>query len=278
MTAIRLLSPSGLPIEISQDVLVGRDPSCDVVLTDGSVSRRHARIERRDSDWAVIDQGSANGTFIDGQRTSEAVIRQGQHLRFGALEYRVEIAAESSEATILHPAPSTRPAPPPPPPVHAGVMRSTSTTPPEKPLTPRKSKSPLFWITTGGCGCLTIVALLLVAIVAIPFGFAFIGTRDAIHAVETQLTDIRNGKLASVYDRLSADYKSRLGPEEFEFYVESHSILSEYASISFSGRSRQNDEVKLQGKLTSASGRQAPIAVFLVKESGTWRIKDISLE
>jgi pSer/pThr/pTyr-binding forkhead associated (FHA) protein len=58
MAAIRLISSSGSPIEISQNVLVGRDPSCDVVLTDGSVSRRHARIELRETGWAVIDQGS----------------------------------------------------------------------------------------------------------------------------------------------------------------------------------------------------------------------------
>jgi hypothetical protein len=125
---------------------------------------------------------------------------------------------------------------------------------------------------------LLLAILIMLAVVGIPLGLAFYGTRDAAHTVEAQLTDIRKGDLASAYDRLSADYKSRIGPEEFEFYVESHSILTEEAAVSFSSRSRQNNDVKLEGTLTSASGRQVPIVVLLVKEGGTWRITKISLE
>jgi len=41
------------PVEITKDqVMVGRDPTCDVILNDGSVSRKHARIERRGGGWA----------------------------------------------------------------------------------------------------------------------------------------------------------------------------------------------------------------------------------
>ena len=126
---LRLVPASGAPIEIGQDqVLVGREPTCDVVLTDGSVSRKHARLEKRGRIWTVVDQGSANGTFVDSQRVTETTLRTGQELRFGSVTFRVEIEgeeaaaatmlAEAPEATVVHtaPPPPPRPAAPPPPP------------------------------------------------------------------------------------------------------------------------------------------------------------------
>ena len=79
MAALRLVPTSGAaPIDVSSDnALVGREPTCDVVVSDGSVSRKHARLERRGEDWAVVDQGSANGTFVDSQRIVETVLRTG---------------------------------------------------------------------------------------------------------------------------------------------------------------------------------------------------------
>jgi FHA domain-containing protein/uncharacterized protein DUF4864 len=125
---LRLVPASGAPIEIGQDqVLVGREPICDVVLTDGSVSRKHARLEKRGRIWTVVDQGSANGTFVDSQRVTETTLRSGQELRFGSVTFRVEIEGEEAagatiltdapEATVVHsaPPPPPRPAVPPPP-------------------------------------------------------------------------------------------------------------------------------------------------------------------
>jgi hypothetical protein len=104
VAALRLVPPSGAPVEITKDsVLVGRDPSCDLVVADGSVSRRHARVERRGESWAVVDQGSANGTFIDSQRITDSVLRNGQELRFGAVPYHVELEGDEDDtgATII---------------------------------------------------------------------------------------------------------------------------------------------------------------------------------
>src|SRR5687768_3645065 len=109
MAVLRLVPSQGppIPLEITQDVaVVGREPTCDLVVSDGSVSRKHATIERRGNGWAVVDQGSANGTFVDSQRVTELELRNGQELRFGAMAYRVEIEADDAGgATILTTAP-----------------------------------------------------------------------------------------------------------------------------------------------------------------------------
>ena len=102
MATLRLVPDSGAPHELRGDAaLVGREAGCDVVVSDGSVSRKHARLERRAEGWTVVDQGSANGTFVDSQRVAEAVLRPGQEVRFGAVRFRVEIEGDDIEATVV---------------------------------------------------------------------------------------------------------------------------------------------------------------------------------
>jgi hypothetical protein len=122
-TPLRLVPANGAPVEIrAERVLVGRDPAADVVLNDPSISRRHAVIERRGVFWVVLDQQSANGTWIEGRRVTEAALENGQRLRLGAVEFTVAGAeAKAGPAAAAVPAaarayvrPAAGPAHPPP--------------------------------------------------------------------------------------------------------------------------------------------------------------------
>jgi len=107
MATLRLVPASGSPVEVKGDsALVGREPGCDVVVSDGSVSRKHARLERRGSGWAVVDQGSANGTFLDSQRVAEAAIQSGQEIRFGQVAFRAEFESDDDLAATMMATPS----------------------------------------------------------------------------------------------------------------------------------------------------------------------------
>ena len=56
MATLRLVPVSGPAIDdVKDQSMVGRDPSCEIVVTDGSVSRRHARLEQRAGAWWVVD-------------------------------------------------------------------------------------------------------------------------------------------------------------------------------------------------------------------------------
>jgi hypothetical protein len=71
----------------SAEASVGRQQSSDLVLDwDGQVSRLHARFERVDGGWVVVDDGlSRNGTFVNGERLSgRHRLSDGDSLRFGA--------------------------------------------------------------------------------------------------------------------------------------------------------------------------------------------------
>lgn len=65
-------------------VSLGRHPDNDIVLDDLSLSRFHARIERRGDRYVVVDLGSQNGVFINGVRiTGESVVRPGDRIGMG---------------------------------------------------------------------------------------------------------------------------------------------------------------------------------------------------
>jgi pSer/pThr/pTyr-binding forkhead associated (FHA) protein len=67
-------------------VHVGRSTKNDIVIADKSVSSAHAKLQRRGSDWYVIDDGSKNGTHVAGQRVSGERKLSGEcEIRFGGV-------------------------------------------------------------------------------------------------------------------------------------------------------------------------------------------------
>jgi len=71
--------------------VVGRTPNAGVYVPDAMVSRRHALIRVARNHLDVLDLGSRNGTFLNGQLVRGARgLFPGDKLRFGSLEYEVE--------------------------------------------------------------------------------------------------------------------------------------------------------------------------------------------
>ena len=64
--------------------LLGRSPSCTLVLEDDYASNRHARIFPQHGGWWVEDLGSTNGTYVDDERISAPVeLTPGRQVRIG---------------------------------------------------------------------------------------------------------------------------------------------------------------------------------------------------
>ncbi len=64
-------------------VVVGTERTCDVVLTDAFVSRRHCSIAPHAHGFAIADLGSKNGTLIDGVAVGKVVAPPGVAIRIG---------------------------------------------------------------------------------------------------------------------------------------------------------------------------------------------------
>lgn len=56
------------------EMLIGRSPFCDIVLDHPAVSELHCQIDRQDEMYLLADQGSTNGTFINGKRHKSHVL------------------------------------------------------------------------------------------------------------------------------------------------------------------------------------------------------------
>ncbi len=77
---------------------VGRGAHNDIVLTDDTVSDSHAKIQKREAGWFLVDMGSSNGTYAGGQRINGEVPLTGQaSVRFGAIRGAFAPAAESRD-------------------------------------------------------------------------------------------------------------------------------------------------------------------------------------
>jgi hypothetical protein len=73
-----------------RQLVVGRHQACDVVLSDLSVSRRHARLIPRDGRWIPQDLASTNGTIVNGLRVGRCELRPGDCILVGAERLRVD--------------------------------------------------------------------------------------------------------------------------------------------------------------------------------------------
>jgi uncharacterized RDD family membrane protein YckC len=85
-------------------VSIGRDPSNDVVLPDAMVSRRHAVIEYRGSQYFLRDCNSSNGSLVNGDRVSERNLRDGDLVAIGTARLLFREEMEDAGAKVVpHP-------------------------------------------------------------------------------------------------------------------------------------------------------------------------------
>jgi two-component system, NtrC family, response regulator HydG len=80
-------------------IYIGQSASCDVVLADSHVSRRHAAIDLVDRP-RIVDLGSTNGTVLDGVHVVEAFLRGGDTLKVGSSTLVLELNANQGETPI----------------------------------------------------------------------------------------------------------------------------------------------------------------------------------
>ncbi|HZS41593.1 MAG TPA: GGDEF domain-containing protein [Polyangia bacterium] len=94
---------------IEGELLIGRDPQAALRLPDDeSVSRKHARVTALPVEGGgalITDLGSANGTFVDGEKVDESVLKEGAKIRVGqtnVLKFaRYDTIEESAQRQLL---------------------------------------------------------------------------------------------------------------------------------------------------------------------------------
>src|SRR5476649_1154409 len=100
---------TGRAHELSVDrTTIGRVEDNTFQIADPSVSSHHCEVHLRGGDIVIRDLNSTNGSFINGNKTEEGVLKPGQVLRLGQVELKLEAEGAASASPS---APSPAPAP-----------------------------------------------------------------------------------------------------------------------------------------------------------------------
>ena len=177
-------------------VNIGRADYNDVVLPDESVSTTHAKLQRREGVWILVDLDSTNGTFVDGdQIKEEAPLAPGATIRFGDVSVVFEPTDDGAEVArgggtrVMEqmvmsppprPAPPTKPnpavpasAPAKPPAAKPGAKPAAAKPVPAKPVQPKPKPGakppPPVAQQKKGKGCGGSAAVLLLGIVGLVY-------------------------------------------------------------------------------------------------------------
>ena len=80
-----------LEFTLQRELVIGRDPGCDIPFADGSVSRRHSRIFLANDVVYIEDLGSQNGTQLNGSRIEMAhILRSGDVITAGDVTFKLK--------------------------------------------------------------------------------------------------------------------------------------------------------------------------------------------
>ena len=79
------------------NVILGRDPRVEVPLQDSAISREHCRVEISPGGCRLVDLGSRNKTFLNGDPVEQSWLKDGDLLVIGDSELRFEDEAQLVE-------------------------------------------------------------------------------------------------------------------------------------------------------------------------------------
>lgn len=84
-----------------ETLTIGRSPDNDLVLNRQSVSRRHARVERRGDTFVIQDLQSGNGTLVAGRRVDKHLLKDGDAIQIGDARLVYKAVFSCDDLTVL---------------------------------------------------------------------------------------------------------------------------------------------------------------------------------
>ena len=91
----------GKETPIARSMVIGRQAECDLQVTEGLPSRRHAQLHLAEDGVWLEDLKSANGTFVNGVRIEQKTkLSPGDRIRFDVEEFEFRAPAPAAPALL----------------------------------------------------------------------------------------------------------------------------------------------------------------------------------
>lgn len=82
------------------ELLIGRDPNCDVAMMDEALSAHHARLAYHHGQWWLEDLNSTNGTYLNREKlTTAAVVITGDKFKCGNTVFDIDVEENNGLST-----------------------------------------------------------------------------------------------------------------------------------------------------------------------------------
>ena len=164
--------------------VIGRDPACEIVVSDPKCSRRHAVLEAGPQGITIRDAGSANGVFVNDRKVERASLSEGDLVRLG--DVVLKVLPEDMPGTLMmgpEDMDGAAPVTPPPPAAPAGppsrrpaeasapprpASRPSAAAPPASAPRPRPEPRPRAAPAPGAARPLTVTLLAVLWLLSIP--------------------------------------------------------------------------------------------------------------
>jgi pSer/pThr/pTyr-binding forkhead associated (FHA) protein len=132
--------------DLSQELLtIGRSSANDISITDPEISRKHSRLVKQGTDYAIEDLGSTNGTFVNERRiVGLTPLHDGDIIEFGeAVRLLYEAESTLPVDVPVPPLPQPEPEPAPPEPVEVEAEPEPQR-PAPRPVPPQVPAAPAY--------------------------------------------------------------------------------------------------------------------------------------
>ena len=93
-------SPPVLDLADGTEFQLGRNRACQMFLQDRHASRRHACLRQAEGAWLLADQGTTNGTRVDGRRIESAELADNQVIAIGDVRLRFRAGRAAEEPCV----------------------------------------------------------------------------------------------------------------------------------------------------------------------------------
>jgi len=90
-----------------KEITIGRREDCDIPLDNIGISKKHARIYRKESSYWIEDLDSTNGTLLNGEKVRSAQLAEGDTVR--VIKFELKISYPKAQPATPTPGPGNPP-------------------------------------------------------------------------------------------------------------------------------------------------------------------------